>query len=36
MIISQADPGWDVTDGTRAPLRDALNFTREQVLTARL
>jgi hypothetical protein len=22
MIISQADPGWDLTDGTRAPLRD--------------
>lgn len=23
MIISQADPGWDGSDGTRAPLRDA-------------
>lgn len=23
MIISQADPGWDASDGTRAPLRDA-------------
>jgi hypothetical protein len=23
MIIWQADPGWDATDGTRAPLRDA-------------
>ena len=22
MIIAQADPGWDLTDGTRAPLRD--------------
>lgn len=22
MIVSQADPGWDKTDGTRAPLRD--------------
>jgi hypothetical protein len=22
MIISQADPGWDLSDGTRAPLRD--------------
>jgi hypothetical protein len=22
MIVSQADPGWDATDGTRAPLRD--------------
>ena len=22
MLISQADPGWDVSDGTRAPLRD--------------
>src|SRR5262249_47677154 len=22
MFISQADPGWDKTDGTRAPLRD--------------
>jgi hypothetical protein len=22
MILSQADPGWDLTDGTRAPLRD--------------
>jgi hypothetical protein len=22
MIISQANPGWDATDGTRAPLRD--------------
>lgn len=22
MIISQANPGWDLTDGTRAPLRD--------------
>jgi len=22
MIISQGDPGWDLTDGTRAPLRD--------------
>ena len=22
MIIWQADPGWDVTDGTRAPVRD--------------
>ena len=22
MIVSQADPGWDLTDGTRAPLRD--------------
>jgi hypothetical protein len=22
MLISQADPGWDLTDGTRAPLRD--------------
>src|SRR5262249_35520073 len=22
MIISQADPGWDASDGTRAPLRD--------------
>ena len=22
MFISQADPGWDLTDGTRAPLRD--------------
>ncbi len=23
MFISQADPGWDLTDGTRAPLRNA-------------
>ena len=23
MIVAQADPGWDATDGTRAPLRDA-------------
>ena len=23
MVISQANPGWDATDGTRAPLRDA-------------
>src|SRR5205085_8914849 len=23
MLISQADPGWDLTDGTRAPLRNA-------------
>jgi hypothetical protein len=23
MLITQADPGWDATDGTRAPLRDA-------------
>lgn len=23
MIIAQANPGWDATDGTRAPLRDA-------------
>ncbi|SCK55293.1 hypothetical protein VAR608DRAFT_5691 [Variovorax sp. HW608] len=23
MIIAQADPGWDASDGTRAPLRDA-------------
>ena len=23
MLISQANPGWDVTDPTRAPLRDA-------------
>jgi hypothetical protein len=22
MLISQADPGWDLSDGTRAPLRD--------------
>ena len=22
MIIAQADPGWDLSDGTRAPLRD--------------
>ena len=22
MLISQADPGWDATDGTRAPVRD--------------
>ena len=22
MFISQADPGWDLTDGTRAPVRD--------------
>ena len=22
MLITQADPGWDLTDGTRAPLRD--------------
>jgi len=22
MIISQASPGWDLTDGSRAPLRD--------------
>jgi hypothetical protein len=22
MLISQGDPGWDLTDGTRAPLRD--------------
>ena len=22
MIVSQADPGWDLADGTRAPLRD--------------
>jgi hypothetical protein len=22
MLIAQADPGWDLTDGTRAPLRD--------------
>ncbi len=22
MIVAQANPGWDVTDGTRAPLRD--------------
>ena len=22
MIVSQANPGWDLTDGTRAPLRD--------------
>jgi len=22
MIVTQADPGWDLTDGTRAPLRD--------------
>ena len=22
MVISQADPGWDLSDGTRAPLRD--------------
>jgi hypothetical protein len=22
MIVSQADPGWDLSDGTRAPLRD--------------
>jgi hypothetical protein len=23
MLIAQADPGWDASDGTRAPLRDA-------------
>ncbi len=23
MFITQADPGWDTSDGTRAPLRDA-------------
>ncbi len=23
MIVAQANPGWDATDGTRAPLRDA-------------
>ena len=22
MLIAQADPGWDLSDGTRAPLRD--------------
>jgi hypothetical protein len=22
MLVSQADPGWDLSDGTRAPLRD--------------
>jgi hypothetical protein len=26
MLISQGDPGWDLTDGTRAPLRDALTL----------
>lgn len=26
MIISQANPGWDATDGTRAPLRNALTL----------
>jgi hypothetical protein len=29
MVISQANPGWDATDGTRAPVRDAMNFTGE-------
>lgn len=27
MIVSQANPGWDLTDGTRAPLRDPRNLT---------
>ncbi|WIA43917.1 hypothetical protein OEZ86_010322 [Tetradesmus obliquus] len=27
MIISQADPGWDDSDKTRAPMRDAKNLT---------
>ncbi|MEH2308537.1 hypothetical protein [Nostoc sp.] len=27
MFISQADPGWDLTDGTRAPLRDPKTLT---------
>jgi hypothetical protein len=27
MLIFQADPGWDATDGTRAPIRDAKTLT---------
>jgi len=27
MLISQADPGWDLTDGTRGPLRDPKSLT---------
>jgi hypothetical protein len=27
MIISQADPGWDLSDSTRAPLRDPKSLT---------
>jgi len=27
MIIAQANPGWDLTDGTRAPLRDPRTLT---------
>ena len=26
MLISQADPGWDLTDGTRAPTRDPMTL----------
>src|SRR5262249_19347130 len=26
MLISQGDPGWDMADGTRAPLRDPLTL----------
>lgn len=26
MLISQADPGWDLSDGTRAPLRDPMTL----------
>ncbi len=26
MFISQGDPGWDLTDGTRAPLRDPMTL----------
>jgi hypothetical protein len=26
MLISQADPGWDLTDGTRAPTRNPKTF----------
>lgn len=37
MLISQANPGWDLSDPTRAPLRDPLTLKRkpQRALTAR-
>ena len=33
MIIAQANPGWDLSDGTRAPLRDPKTLAEAVALT---
>jgi hypothetical protein len=34
MLITQADPGWDLSDGTRAPLRDPKTLAETTILPA--